>query len=151
MKARLIQVDDTMQILLCTGRILTVDAKGALAFLSTFDDPQHYSDLSKWDETIIRMEDYGGQTIAVVSDAGVLSVENAALFRFVLETGRAKLLTIQEYASLHNKAETLVRRFCREGRLPGAEQKGTIWLIPEDAPYPPDERTRDGRRWSART
>lgn len=148
MKARLIQVDGVMQILFCTGRITTVDARMALSFLSTFNDPSHYSAAGRWNNKIVSMEKYAGQTIAVVDDDGVLRVENPEQFRFILENGRAKLLTSKEYATLHKKDESRIRRLCREGRLAGAEQKGTVWLIPENVPYPSDERLLTGCRWS---
>ena len=151
MKARLLQSDGVMEVLFCTGRILTVDAKGALAFLSTYDDPSHYAGHGKWNENIVTMEAYEGDTIAIVDDAGVLRIENAELFRSVLVNGRPKYITSKEYASIYQKDETRVRLLCREGRLAGAEQKGTIWIIPENAPYPSDERVRDGRRWGGRT
>ena len=151
MKARLLRLDDTMQILFCNGRIVTVDARSAFAFLSTFADSKHYAGPGKWNEEIIAMEKYRGETIAIVDDGGVLHVENAQQFGYILENGRAKLLTSKEYAALHQKDETRVRLLCREGRLAGAEQKGTIWIIPENAPYPTDERVRDGRRWGGRT
>ena len=147
MKARLIRLEDTMQILFCTGRILNVDAKGALSFLKTYDNPSHYAGTSKWNNEIIRMEEYEGETIAVVEDSGALRVENAGLFRYILTNGTPKLLTSQEYAALYDRNETRVRLLCREGRLAGAMQKGTVWLIPENAPFPADERRRDGRRW----
>lgn len=147
MKARLIQIDEVMQILLCTGRILNVDARGALAFLKTYNDPSHYEGTSKWNNEIVTMDKYDGLTIATVTDQGILVVENADLFRFILETGIPRLLTANEYAARYKRDETRVRRLCREGRLAGAVQKGTVWIIPEDAPFPEDERRREGRRW----
>ena len=53
-----------------------------------------------------------------------------------------KYLTTMEYAELHGKQDSIVRRICRAGRIPGAIQKGKSWLIPKNAPYPTDERVR---------
>lgn len=150
MRARLIVCDDVFQVLLCTGKIRTVDMKGAYAFLHSYDDPSHYSGSGKWNDKIGSMRDYRGQTIAIVDDNGVLQVESAEHFRNILDNGQPELMTASEYAERYEKAETRVRRLCREGRLPGAQLKGTVWLIPENTPYPSDERMRDGRRWGGR-
>lgn len=148
MKARLIKYGETMQLLLCTGKILTVGTKGAYDFLLSYDNPTRYSGLDKWKDDIISMADYSGQTIAIVDDDGKLQIEDAEMFRYIMEHGQPEFMTVQDYAQRYEKDVTLVRRLCREGRLPGAMQRGTVWLIPDNAPYPSDERKRDGRRWS---
>lgn len=33
---------------------------------------------------------------------------------------------------------------CKEGRIPGAEKIGNMWLIPSDAKKPKDERVKSG-------
>ena len=35
--------------------------------------------------------------------------------------------------------------YCAGGRIPGAEKKGRVWLIPKDAEKPVDGRTKQGR------
>lgn len=153
LKARLIQHDDALSLLLCTGKIKLLTTKEAFEFISTFDDPSHYAGRGKWMDKIVKMEDYEGRTIAVVEDNGFLRVEDAPIFRSLLASGPEKheeqveLLTIEEYATQHKKSVTLVRRLCREGRLEGAIQKGKVWLVPAGSPYPADERMKDGRRW----
>lgn len=82
------------------------------------------------------METYGGSTVASVGDDGILNVIDAETFRNILSYEGAKLLTVPEYAALHGKKTAIVRRFCLQGRLEGAIQKGSRWLIPEYAPYP---------------
>ena len=64
---------------------------------------------------------------------------DAGPFREIISYEGAKLLTVPEYAALHEKKTAIVRRCCLEGRISGAMQKGNRWLIPEDAPYPVEE------------
>lgn len=45
-------------------------------------------------------------------------------------------ITLDEYAELVGRGRNIVGRMCRNGRIPGARQQGSRWLIPEDAPYP---------------
>ena len=34
---------------------------------------------------------------------------------------------------------------CAEGRIPGAEKKANVWLIPDDAEKPADARIKSGK------
>lgn len=45
-------------------------------------------------------------------------------------------LTVSEIAKKWEISERSVRNYCRQGRVKGAEQKGKLWLIPEDAEKP---------------
>lgn len=54
------------------------------------------------------------------------------------------MLTVQQYAAKHNKAEITIRKKCQRGTLPGAVKIGRDWLIPEDANYP-DNRVKSGK------
>ena len=142
MKARLIISDGVMQILLCTGDIKTVDERGAFMFLSTYSSPSHYEGPGRWNDRIVRMEDYTGQTIAIVDDAGGLHVEHAEQFATILKKGAPRFLSIHEFSTLHRRNEIYMRRLCREGRIMGAIQKGQQWFIPDDAPVPSDARKK---------
>ena len=44
--------------------------------------------------------------------------------------------TVSEIAKKWNISERSVRNYCQQGRVNGAEQKGKLWLIPEDAKKP---------------
>lgn len=44
--------------------------------------------------------------------------------------------TVSEIAKKWNISERSVRNYCQQGRIKGAEQKGKLWLIPEDAEKP---------------
>ncbi len=49
------------------------------------------------------------------------------------------ILTASEIAKKWGISERSVRNYCKQGRVKGAELKGKLWLIPEDAEKP--ERT----------
>lgn len=46
------------------------------------------------------------------------------------------VLTASEIAKKWNISERSVRNYCKQGRVKGAELKGKLWLIPEDAEKP---------------
>lgn len=46
------------------------------------------------------------------------------------------VLTVSEIAKKWKISERSVRNYCQQGRVKGAEQKGKLWLIPEDAEKP---------------
>lgn len=55
-------------------------------------------------------------------------------------------MTLKEAGEKWNISPRMINYYCSEGRIPGAEKKGTIWLIPKEA-----EKPIDGRRKRART
>ncbi len=139
MKARLIEYNGTLQLLLCTGIVRTLDLPAAKEFIFHYDNPHYYAGPGVWDYEGISMENYNGETIAFVGDTGILHIVNPKQFRNILLFEPAKLLTVPEFAQLHGKKPSIVRRYCLEGRIKGAIQKGTRWLIPADCPYPTEE------------
>ena len=139
MKARLINFKGITQLLLCTGKIKDVSNTEAYDFLLNFQDPSYYSGTGKWNYENLSMEEYRGDTIAVVDDNDTLHVFNATLFREIFLNKDAQYLTVPEYAELHGKKTAIIRRLCLDGRIPGAIFKGK-WLIPNTAPYPRDAR-----------
>lgn len=52
--------------------------------------------------------------------------------------------TVKEQAAIWGCEERQITRWCREGRIFGAERVGREWLIPEDSDKPSDKRTKDG-------
>lgn len=48
----------------------------------------------------------------------------------------AQMLTVTEIAARWGIPETQVTRYCREGRIQGAEKHGKLWMIPSDAEKP---------------
>ena len=141
MKARLVQYRELTQLLLCTGRIIDCTFADACEFLLNFDNNKYYKGNGTWDYDVA-MEKYNGDTIATVSDDGILHIENAELYRNMFANKEIHFLTAAEFAELHSKGTAIVRRMCTQGRIPGAILKGSRWLIPEGTPYPADERVR---------
>jgi hypothetical protein len=47
-----------------------------------------------------------------------------------------KYLTVNDVCSLWGVSQQFVRRLCKEGRIPGAEQTDDGWLIPEGTEKP---------------
>lgn len=140
MKARLVERDGSLELLLCTGVIKLLNAVEAREFLLHYDDSSHYAGDTSWDDEVLSMSCYSGETIAIVSEDGILEIHNPDLYRTILFPKEVVLLTIPEYAEKHGKKTAIIRRFCLAGRIEGAIQKGSRWLIPENAPYPTDER-----------
>ena len=139
MKARLTKHNDSLELLLCTGDVRYVSTSEANDFLLHYDDPVYYEGDGKWDDDLVPMESYRGDTVAVVLDSGVLQIEDPEAFRTIIGK-QDRLLTVPQYAELHGKKTGIVRRFCLEGRIQGAIQRGTRWLIPESSPYPTSEK-----------
>ena len=58
------------------------------------------------------------------------------------------------YLSVHDAAEKWglnerrVTLLCRDGKIRNAKKEGKYWLIPDDAPLPPDGRTKEARQVS---
>ena len=46
------------------------------------------------------------------------------------------MITVSEAARKWGISEPLVRKFCREDRIPEAEFRYGVWFIPDDAPLP---------------
>lgn len=142
MKARLVYYQDSLQLLLCTGKINTVSEASACEFLLHFDNPAYYSGPGKWDYESITMANYGDSTVAFVDDNGTLCIESSEAFRKIMDSKDTNFITVAQYAEKHGKQVAIVRRLCQNGRIEGVIQKGKTWLIPETSPYPPDERYR---------
>lgn len=52
-------------------------------------------------------------------------------------------LTTAEFSKKWNVSQRRVSLYCKNGRIPGAEYKGNMWLIPEDAIKPEDPRKKN--------
>lgn len=54
------------------------------------------------------------------------------------------LLSVSEWAKLHDKDPGNVRRLIQQGRIP-AQKVGKQWVIPADAQPPADKRMKSGK------
>lgn len=52
-------------------------------------------------------------------------------------------LTTAEFSKKWNVSQRRVSLYCKNGRIPVAEYKGNMWLIPEDAIKPEDPRKKN--------
>lgn len=136
LKARLLYHNDEIVLLKRNGEIHHISASEAREFLLNFSDPSYYTGKGTWDFDGVTMETYPGKTIACVNDQGFMIVNNSDLFKKVIMDGEADFLSVAEYATLHGKSVAMIRRLCQQGRIPGAFQKGYVYLIPAHAKYP---------------
>ena len=54
-------------------------------------------------------------------------------------------MTLREAGDKWGISPRQINYYCSEGRIPGAEKMGTVWLIPKDAEKPIDGRTKQGK------
>ena len=52
-------------------------------------------------------------------------------------------MTLKEASEKWNISPRMINYYCSEGRIPGAEKKGTVWLIPINAVKPLDGRRKN--------
>jgi predicted site-specific integrase-resolvase len=55
-------------------------------------------------------------------------------------------LTVKEMAEKWEISSRMVTIYCKEGRIAGAIKKGNLWLLPENAKKPEDQRKNNGKR-----
>ncbi|MCR5792343.1 MAG: helix-turn-helix domain-containing protein [Lachnospiraceae bacterium] len=51
-------------------------------------------------------------------------------------------LTVKEMGVKWGVTSRMVNVYCSTGRIPGAIKKGNLWLVPEDAIKPMDQRKK---------
>lgn len=52
-------------------------------------------------------------------------------------------MTLKEASEKWGVSPRWINYYCSAGRIPGAEKKGTVWLIPKDAEKPVDKRRKE--------
>lgn len=52
-------------------------------------------------------------------------------------------ITLKQASEKWNISPRMINYYCSEGRIPGAEKMGKVWLIPKDAKKPADRRRKD--------
>ena len=55
-------------------------------------------------------------------------------------------MTLMEASEKWGISPRQINYYCSEGRIPGAEKMGRVWLIPKDAEKPRDRRMKDGKQ-----
>jgi len=56
---------------------------------------------------------------------------------------RMEFITTKQAADLWNISQRRVSLLCEQGRIPGAQKAGIVWLIPPDAKKPDDARMKN--------
>ena len=136
MKVRLVARNEDLFLVKCNGdidRIFKIDAR---EFLLNFRDPKYLDVAGSWFHDSFTIDSFSGATIAYVTEQGDLVIKSMNLFRKIIVEGDTDYLTVKEYAALHGKAISTIRRLCQHGKLPGAVLRGKYYLIPANAPYP---------------
>lgn len=139
MKARVVRRGIMYQLLLCNGIIKTLLSHEVAEFFKTYGDESHYTGEGTWDYAV-SMEDFEGDTLAVVTEEGFLVIYDADFFNSIMEVKVVNYLSLPEYAERYNRNYSYIRRMASEGRIPGAIQKSGRWIVPENAGYPKDKR-----------
>lgn len=55
--------------------------------------------------------------------------------------------TVKEMGEKWGVTSRMVNVYCSTGRIPGAIKKGNLWLVPEDAIKPEDQRRKKEQRY----
>lgn len=135
MKLKLV-LKNGKKLLCCpNGSLLYADNQVLERLLTEFKKPSNFKGTDGcWNDVICDMDDIKGQTLAIVDDNMNLIIYSPNAFaKFKTEE---EYISASEYAELHNKPHSLIRRLCQEERIPGAHKNSSGWLIPKNAPYP---------------
>lgn len=54
--------------------------------------------------------------------------------------------TVKEMGEKQGVTRCMVNVYCSTGRIPGTIKKGNLWLVPEDAIKPEDQRRKKEKR-----
>lgn len=139
MKLRVIKTKKEIQILCSNGSILEANRKTLSELLTGFQKLHNFKGQEKfWSNTCSNLEDVKGETLAYIDDRGNLVILNDDAFASVVSCDN--YISATEYAEKVSKSRPSVKNMCAAGRIPGAYKTSSGWLIPENAPYPEDNR-----------
>lgn len=150
MKARLIRDQErNIILLLADGTYIEAPSASALgALLFNFKNIETFklgNGAKVWTNDYPSIVAFPGCTLAYVTDLSQLVIEDVAPFLSVFDSYKATVpienaVSVNEYATMHNKSPEQIKAFCRKGRIWGAKKIGRDWVIPENAPYPSGAR-----------
>ncbi len=144
MKAKVMKANGIYKLYSSNGKIFDYDINGIKEFMSNYRNDEYYK-VSNIIHFVVKFDDLEGDTIAYVNDKFELCIVNESEFKKILNHTEFNYVSASEYAEMYNKSVGLIKRYCRENRIPGVVQiSDRFWLIPKDAEYPKDERL--GRR-----
>lgn len=144
MKLRLIKSESGTYLCCENGSIMSVSNQVLFRLLTAFKEPSKFKGTGGlWSVYYPTMDEVPGETLAYVDLTNKLIILNEDTFAELKTTGvgSSKYISAGEYAKMYSKSVTIVKRFCAEGKIAGAYKSGSIWFIPEDAPYPTSRTT----------
>lgn len=140
MKARLVKDRKSDILLLCSDGSFSYISLPVLAnFIINFKESEHFNgEDGSWRDVVVDMALYPGETIAIVTDNSELVIYSGEVFGAFFESTLhiGTFVTSEVYAQMHDKSTEIVKVYCREGRIAGAQKVGRAWMIPKNAPYP---------------
>lgn len=152
MKARITKTEVGTYLLCSDGSVIKTTPSQLKMFFINFNKTTIFSGKTTgkenpWNTQYLDITDYPGETLAYVTDDNKLVINDPSILQDLLKRDDnvdyvPNLLTTQQYAKLHNRSQELIKAFVRTGRIIGAKKIGRIWLIPEDAPYPIEEKSQ---------
>lgn len=138
--------DGEFQLLCADGSIINSPSRAVLyKLLTEFEEAETvYGTDGRWNEVHSEMSLFPGDTCALVTDDKKLMIFDFKPFASVIRFSDIKYISAQEYAEKHNKSVEIIKVYCRQHRIVGAQRIGQSWVVPEDAPYPvPPQYQRD--------
>ena len=146
MKLRLVLIEKKKYLYCPNGSIMTADQNVLVRLLREFHKPSSFrGEDGYWTQQTPDMADAKGKTLAIVDDTLSLVVYSSKAFDEI--EGPVEYISASEYADLHGCTPAIIKRYCAEDRIAGAQRTRGGWMIPKDAPYPtrkPRETKRKG-------
>lgn len=135
MKLKLVLLNGEKILYCANGTVMKADDKVLNRLLTEFDHPARFKGKDGfWNILVSEMDHAPGETLAIVDNSNSLVVYSTEAF--LLPKVVEEYVSAREYAVLHGRVHSRIRRLCDEDRIPGAIKNSTGWLIPKDAPYP---------------
>ncbi len=99
-------------------------------------------------EEVGEITDYPGTTVAVINDSNKFVIDDPHPFMALFARGSNPMqeevkIPISDYAAIHGVTAEIIKKLCRDGRIPGAVQDGRAWRVPYNAPYPSSNHSED--------
>lgn len=120
-----------------------LDIKGVITFLQHYADQNYYKEIKKSSPAQLNVSE-PIELMAYVDSGEQLKICNPKLMQTLFAPEAFPFVfpyvTTDEFAEIHNRKKSIVLRLCRDGRIEGAIQVNSVWLIPANTPYPADAR-----------
>lgn len=140
MKARLLRDSNEIKLILCSGKVMLMDNDAIRDFFCSYKNTQNFDMVNVIPEFVDRMILSPGETLAYINDRDEFVVCDPHFFKGLFTISAVDYITAQEFAERHQKTSVIIKRYCRENRIPGAIKLAGRWCVPENAKYPEDAR-----------